>query len=167
MDFLKAVLRNSMLGLCSAIARVGGIVSPWVAVYLPAQVSTLDSVESATSWILFPGREVRWSVTLHLWGFLRRGRAPCCTLSHRVPWITSPWHLRGFRQTHSYLHLRYIPFQDLERMKANAKSTWECVWPSRKGREAGQGGEDWWRLMKMPPGPPFFAIQAGFDDKRA
>ena len=40
MDFLKAVLRNSMLGLCSAIARVGGIVSPWVAVYLPAQVFT-------------------------------------------------------------------------------------------------------------------------------
>ena len=29
-----------MLGLCSAIARVGGIVSPWVAVYLPAQVFT-------------------------------------------------------------------------------------------------------------------------------
>ena len=29
-----------MLGLCSAIARVGGISAPWVAVYLPAQVFT-------------------------------------------------------------------------------------------------------------------------------
>ena len=42
--------RTSMLGLCSAIARVGGISAPWVAVYLPAQVFTpihftLDFVE--------------------------------------------------------------------------------------------------------------------------
>ena len=43
-------------------------------------------------------------------------------------------------------------------MKANAKSTWECVWPSRKGRE----GE---REEKIDEDD--FAIQAGFDDKRA
>ena len=28
-------------------------------------------------------------------------------------------------------YLRQIPFQDLERMKAEAKPTWKCVWPSR------------------------------------
>ena len=30
--------RNSMLGVCSTIARVGGISAPWIAVYLPTQV---------------------------------------------------------------------------------------------------------------------------------
>ena len=34
----KAVLRSSMLGVFSAIARVGGIIAPWIAVYLPDQV---------------------------------------------------------------------------------------------------------------------------------
>ena len=27
-----------MLGLCSTVARVGGMVAPWLAVYLPGQV---------------------------------------------------------------------------------------------------------------------------------
>ena len=35
-----------MLGVCSTIARVGGISAPWIAVYLPGQVLnlTLDLV---------------------------------------------------------------------------------------------------------------------------
>ena len=31
--------RNSMLGVCSTIARVGGVAAPWIAVYLPTQVA--------------------------------------------------------------------------------------------------------------------------------
>ena len=38
-DSEKPILhRNSMLGVCSTIARVGGISAPWIAVYLPTQV---------------------------------------------------------------------------------------------------------------------------------
>ena len=118
-----------MLGLCSAIARVGGISAPWVAVYLPAQVftpihSTLDFVERT----LFQGNGAPCMVALRLWELLRRGGTPGCTLSHGDPWPSSPQHLRGFLPN-SYL--RHIPFQDLERMKAEAKPTWKCVWPSR------------------------------------
>ena len=28
-----------MLGVCSTIARVGGVAAPWIAVYLPTQVA--------------------------------------------------------------------------------------------------------------------------------
>ena len=40
------LIRNSMLGVCSTVARVGGISAPWIAVYLPDQVlnPTLGSV---------------------------------------------------------------------------------------------------------------------------
>ena len=93
-----------MLGLFSAIARVGGISAPWVAVYLPAQVftpihSTLDFVERT----LFPGNGAPCMVALRLWELLRRGGTPGCTLSHGVPWASSPQHLRGFCQTHIFV----------------------------------------------------------------
>merc|ERR1719430_2333862 len=43
-ELYPTAIRNSMLGVCSTIARVGGISAPWIAVYLPDQGSLSAAV---------------------------------------------------------------------------------------------------------------------------
>ena len=116
-----------MLGVCSTIARVGGISAPWIAVYLPDQVLnlTLDLVQPT-----FLGRDLSalqclstssepplpWPDSLPLSASLSLLDRPSPTPSRLLP---TSWHVM-------------TALQDLEKMKANAKPAWKCVWPTRE-----------------------------------
>jgi len=106
-ELYPTAIRNSMLGVCSTIARVGGISAPWIAVYLPTQ----GSLSAA--------------VPLYIFG-------AASSLAGIVA---------GLGLTESLGSPLPNNFEDLEKMRANAKPTWKCIWPKKEeGEKEERGG---------------------------
>ena len=121
-----------MLGVCSTIARVGGISAPWIAVYLPGQVLNL-TLDLVVATFLRQG-SLSASIPLFIFGTTSVvagfTAALCLTESLGSP-LPDTFEV-VFRDAAPYYN---YALQDLEEMKASAKPAWECVWPSREEGE--------------------------------
>ena len=141
--------RNSVLGACSTIARIGGISAPWIAVYLPDQVTTCPQhraghvlLSSDHQIVTFPSlRQGSFSASMPLYIFgsssLVAGLAALFLLTET---LGSP-----------------LPddFEDVQQMKKDAKPIWSVViskygphHPPSSGSASGLNGMSRQRKMK-------------------
>ena len=126
-----------MLGVCSTIARVGGISAPWIAVYLPDQVLflTLDLVPTHLPW----QGSLSAAVPLYIFGACS-ALAGLLAAAFLTESLGSPLP-NTFKVVPDFIIIIMTALQDVERMKANAKPAWKCVWPSREEEEIATRGK--------------------------